>query len=146
MQSKPLSFLNKTKIRTGILISVSVWLKIGFKNWEFSWNANLWRLKTGKFPGNWSQSNSRWILMKLHGCIPWSGPMFPIVLLPDTMNYVPLAAISNLLKIDFFLAKFSDTIWPINMGLLIIKLYGHYSASHVIWHPLPPPSQWSPLG
>ena len=49
---------------------------------------------------NWSQS---WpILMKLHGCIPWSGPMFPIVLLPDTMNYVPLAAILNLLKIDFF--------------------------------------------
>ena len=28
--------------------------------------------------------------------------MFPIVLLPDTMNYVPLAAILNLLKIDFF--------------------------------------------
>ena len=49
---------------------------------------------------NWSQS---WpILMKLHGCIPWSGPMVPIVLLHDTMNYVPLAAILNLLKIDFF--------------------------------------------
>ena len=40
---------------------------------------------------NWSQS---WpILMKLHGCIPWSGSMVPIVLLLDTMNYVPLAAI-----------------------------------------------------
>ena len=25
------------------------------------------------------------------------------------------------------------------MGLLIIKLYGHYSASHVIWSPPPPP-------
>ena len=28
--------------------------------------------------------------------------MVPIVLLLDTMNYVPLAAILNLLKIDFF--------------------------------------------
>ena len=44
----------------------------------------------------------RGFLMKLHGCIPWSGPMVPIVLLPDTMNYVPLAAILNLLKLDFF--------------------------------------------
>ena len=68
--------------------------------------------------------------------------MVPIVLLPDTMNYVPMAAILNLLKIDFFIfAKFSDTIWPIDMGLLIIKLYGQYSASHVI---PPPPSRWSP--
>ena len=67
--------------------------------------------------------------------------MVPIVLLLDTMNYVPLAAILNLLKIDFFLfllnslTKFGQSIW----AFLIIKLYGHYSASHVIWS-LPHPS------
>ena len=56
--------------------------------------------------------------MKLHGCIPWSGPMFPIVLL-ICMNYVPLAAILNLQIAIFliFLLNFSDTIWPIDMGL-----------------------------
>ena len=88
---------------------------------------------------NWSQS---WpILMKLHGSIPWSGPMVPIVLQRDIMNYVPLAAILNLLKIDLFLfllnslKKFGQSIW----AFLIIKLYGHYSASHVIWSFPPPP-------
>ena len=59
--------------------------------------------------------------------------MVPIVLLLDTMNYVPLAAFLNLLKIDFFdfcvILRYNLS----NMGLLIIKLYGHYSASHVIW-------------
>ena len=66
--------------------------------------------------------------------------MVPIVLLLDTMNYVPLAAILNLLKIDFFdFCLILDTIYPIDMGLLIIKLYGHYSASHVICPPPPPP-------
>ena len=66
--------------------------------------------------------------------------MVPIVLLLDTMNYVPLAAILNLLKIDFFdfclilIKKFGQSIW----AFLIIKLYGHYSASHVIWSsPIP---------
>ena len=67
--------------------------------------------------------------------------MVSIVLLLDTMNYVPLAAILNLLKIDFFLfllnslKKFGQSIW----AFLIVKLYGHYSASHVIWS-LPHPS------
>ena len=89
---------------------------------------------------NWSQSLP--ILMKRHGCIPWSGPMVPIVLLLDTMNYVPLAAVLNLLKIDLFwfflnsLKKFGQSIW----AFLIIKLYGHYSASHVIWSLPPHPS------
>ena len=65
--------------------------------------------------------------------------MVPIVLQRDIMNYVPLAAILNLLKIDFFLfllnslKKFGQSIW----AFLIVKLYGHYSASHVIWS-LPP--------
>ena len=89
---------------------------------------------------NWSQS---WpTSIKLHGCILWSGPVIPMILLLDTMNYVPLAAILNLLKIDFFwfllnsLKKFGQSIW----AFLIIKLYGHYSASHVIWSfPLPHP-------
>ena len=65
--------------------------------------------------------------------------MVPIVLLLDTMNYVPMATILNLLKIDSFdfclilLKKFDQSIW----AFPIIKLYGHYSASHVIWS-LPP--------
>ena len=79
--------------------------------------------------------------MKLHGCIPWSGPIVLIVLQRDILNYVPLVAILNLLKIDFFLfllnslKKIGQSIW----AFLIIKVYGNYSASHVICPPPPIP-------
>ena len=63
------------------------------------------------------------------GCIPWSGPIVPIVLLLDTKRYVPLAEFANFFDFCLILRYI---IWPIDMRLLIIKLYGQYSAFHVI--------------
>ena len=62
-----------------------------------------------------------------------------IILLPDIELFSMALAILNVLNFSEFLLNSRHTIWPIDMGLLIIKLYGHYSASHVIWSPPPIP-------
>ena len=54
---------------------------------------------------NWSQS---WpTSITLHGCVLWSGPLIPMILQHDTMIYLPLATILNLLKIDFLFSFIS---------------------------------------